>query len=113
MKKLKNMLSNKLKHIDFYNKDFMQFNMSNNKTIGKSNFNANTVLNLTEIKFYINQSSKIIRIVLKNYPETSKVVEDLVHIFKSLKKNTEAEILSFFRKKIMKIFKIVKSSLLI
>lgn len=93
VKQLKDMLEEKLTHIDFYNKEFLQYSLNNQTITNKS---------VVEIKFYSNQIARLIRIILKNYSD-SKLIEDFVHYFKSINNLSCDEINTFFRKKVVRV----------
>ena len=92
VKKLRDMLAVKLTHVDFYNKEFLQYSVSS----------PNTNKSILEIKFYSNQIAKYIRIILKNYSD-SKLIEDFVKYFKSINSINSDEINNFFRKKVVRV----------
>ena len=92
VKKLRDMLAVKLTHVDFYNKEFLQYSVSS----------PNTNKSILEIKFYSNQIAKYIRIILKNYSD-SKLIEDFVKYFKTINNINTDEINNFFRKKVVRV----------
>ena len=92
VKKLRDMLAVKLTHVDFNNKEFLQYSISS----------PNTNKSILEIKFYSNQIAKYIRIILKNYSD-SKLIEDFVKYFKSINSINSDEINNFFRKKVVRV----------
>ena len=101
VKKLKIMLINNLNHIDFNNKDFIQFAISNNNNL---NININnSITNIfTEIKYYKNCISKFLRLILRNL-SNDNLNKDFVKYFKNLKNLDSIELNNFFQQKVLKI----------
>jgi hypothetical protein len=99
VKKLKIMLINNLNHIDFNNKEFIQFAISNNNNLNINNSITNI---FTEIKFYKLCISKYLRLILRNL-SNDNLNKDFVKYFKNLKNLDSIELNNFFQQKVLKI----------
>lgn len=58
---------------------------------------------INEIRFYATQTSKLMRVILKNYSD-SPIINEFVKMFKSISMITVNELNNFFRTKVIRIF---------
>ena len=96
--KLRQLLKENLKHIEFNNKEYIDFLMRQ-----EYNYKNQTLNILLEIKFYSNKINKYIQLFINSINIENKLKNDFCYLFDNINNLTEDKLLHFFKSKIIRV----------
>ena len=97
--KFKQMIKDNLRHMEYNNKEYISFLMSE-ENINYKNPSSN---NLLEIKFYSNQIEKYLKLFLNSLKDDNNQKRDFCILFENLYSISTDKLLHFFKSKIIRI----------
>ena len=97
--KLRQMIKDNLRHMEYNNKDYISFLMS----VENVNYKNPSSNNLLEIKFYSNQIEKYIKLFLNSLKDDHHLKKDFCSLFETLYRISTDKLLHFFKSKIIRV----------
>ena len=97
--KLRQMIKDNLRHMEYNNKDYISFLMS----VENVNYKNPSSNNLLEIKFYSNQIEKYIKLFLNSLKDDHHLKKDFCSLFETLYSISADKLLHFFKSKIIRV----------